>query len=154
MKLRRLAAIPLLFVSLPALGEEAPPAATEPQADAADNRPQIKGEIVVIGTRLMGQVDAAQPPLVTLDEADIAAYGASSLGDLIAAIGPVTGSGRGRGGGGPVILFNGQRISNFREMRNIQPEAIRRMEVLPEEVALRFGYAANQRVINFILKDH
>lgn len=39
-------------------------------------------------------------------------------------------------------------------MRSIPPEAIRRMEVLPEEVALRFGYPANQRVVNMILKHN
>ncbi len=92
--------------------------------------------------------------MVTLNEADIAAYGASSLGDLISALGPQTGSGRGRGGGRPLVLLNGQRISNFREMRGISPEAVRRMEVLPEEVALRYGFPPNQRVVNFILKQN
>jgi iron complex outermembrane receptor protein len=101
----------------------------------------------------MGQVEAAQPPLVTLSEADIAAYGTASIAELLAAVAPQTGTGRGRGGA-PVVLVNGQRISNFREMANFPPEAIRRMEVLPEEVALRYGYSPNQRVINFILKDN
>ncbi len=108
----------------------------------------------MIGSRLLGTVDAAQPPLVTLNEADIASYGASSLTELLAAVAPQTGSGRGRGGGRPVILMNGQRISNFREMQGFSPEAVRRMEVLPEEVALRYGFPPNQRVINFILKDN
>ncbi len=108
----------------------------------------------MIANRLRGQVDAPQQPIVTYEEADIAAYGASSIADLIASTAPQTGSGRGRGGGHPAILFNGQRIANFREFRNIPPEAIRRMEVLPEEVALRYGFPANQRVINFILKDN
>jgi hypothetical protein len=38
-------------------------------------------------------------------------------------------------------------------MRNIPPEAIRRVEILPEEVALRFGYTPDQRVVNMILKE-
>jgi hypothetical protein len=54
----------------------------------------------------------------------------------------------------PVILVNGQRITSFRELRDYPPEAIRRIEILPEEVALRFGYSPDQRVVNFILKDH
>ncbi|HMP57549.1 MAG TPA: hypothetical protein PKD92_13400, partial [Novosphingobium sp.] len=136
-----------------ALATEAEQPATAPAAED-ETTPITPGEILVIATRLAGSVDAPQPPVMTLDEGDIASYGASSLADLIAAVGPQTGSGRGRGEGRPVILFNGQRIANFREMRNIPPEAIRRMEVLPEEVALRFGYQANQRVINFILKDN
>ena len=113
-------------------------------------------EIVVTAERLRipGQVDSPQPPLVTLDEQDIAAYGATSLADLIQAISPQTGSGRGRGGGFPIILVNGLRISSFREMRDFPPEAIRRVEILPEEVALRYGYPPDSRVVNLILKDH
>jgi hypothetical protein len=88
-----------------------------------------------------------------MDEEDIAAYGVNSISDLLDAISPQTGTGRGRGASGPVILVNGQRISSFREIRDYPPEAIRRVEILPEEVALRFGYPPDQRVVNFILKD-
>ena len=111
-------------------------------------------EIVVVAPRIRGQVEVPNQPVQTFDEEDIAAYGADSIADLIAAISPQTGSGRGRGSGRPVILVNGQRIASFRELHRIPPEAIRRMEVLPEEVALRFGYPANQRVLNMILKDN
>ncbi len=122
-------------------------------ADPEDIEPQA-GEIVVVATRIKGQVDAPQPPIQVLTEEDIASYGSASISDLIDQLSPQTGSGRGRGSGRPVVLLNGQRIANFREMRNIPPEAIRRMEILPEEVALRFGYPADQRVLNFILKDN
>ncbi|EQB18364.1 hypothetical protein L284_04795, partial [Novosphingobium lindaniclasticum LE124] len=129
--------------------------AAGPQDDEHDEDPlEVTGsDIVVVAPRIQGQLDVPNQPIATFDEEDIAAYGADSIGDLIAAISPQTGSGRGRGSGTPVILVNGQRITSFREMRNIPPEAIRKMEVLPEEVALRFGYAANQRVVNLILKD-
>ncbi|WP_395332762.1 TonB-dependent receptor [Novosphingobium sp. BL-8H] len=109
-------------------------------------------EIVVTAARIDGQLDVPQKPIETMDEDDIAAYGVNSISDLIDAISPQTNSGRGRGDGRPVILVNGQRISSFREMRDIPPEAIRRLEIMPEEVALRFGYPANQRVVNIILK--
>lgn len=148
--MRSLLLTPLLVLAAPAFAEET--AQSEP-ADMQDDAERSGAEIVVVATRLRGQVDAPQPPVMTLDEADVASYGASSLGDLVAAISPQTGSGRGRGDGRPVFLLNGQRIANFREMRSIPPEAIRRLEVLPEEVALRYGYPPNQRVINFILKD-
>src|SRR5690606_10273765 len=59
---------------------------------------------------------------------------------------------RGRGGGRPIMLLNGQRISGFREIRDLPPEAIERMEILPEEVALKYGYAADQRVVNIVLR--
>ena len=128
----------------------APLAAQDPVDVGADADELRAGanEIVVVGGGIRGEVDAPEQPIVVYDEADIAAYGASSIADLIAATAPQTGSGRGRGGGGhPAILINGQRISNFREMRNFPPEAIRRMQVLPEEVAQRYGFAPNQRVI-------
>lgn len=110
-------------------------------------------EILVLSPRIIGQIDVPQQPIEVLTEEDIASYGVNSIEELLDAISPQTGSGRGRGDGRPVMLLNGQRISSFREMRNIPPEAIRRLEVLPEEVALRFGYSANQRVVNVILKD-
>ncbi|WP_244970611.1 TonB-dependent receptor [Novosphingobium aerophilum] len=134
-------------------GADAEAPSTSDPADADPRTTSRGGEIVVVATRIKGQVEAPQPPLVTLNEEDIAAYGAASITDLLAALSPQTGSGRGRGAGRPVVLLNGQRISGFREMRNIPPEAIRRLEILPEEVALRFGYPPDQRVINFILKD-
>ena len=118
----------------------------------AEDREVSPADIVVVATRLAGQVDTDIPPVLTLDEAEISTYGAGSIAELLDALGPQTGSGRGRGGGRPIILLNGQRISSFREMRAIPPEAIRRMEVLPEEVALKFGYPPNERVVNFILK--
>ena len=160
--MRHFLILPLTALAVPALAEPAPPtlAAETQESGGADPTPPDEtltregNEILVVATRLRGSVEAPQVPVVTLDEADIASYGAASLSDLITALGPQTSSGRGRGGGFPVILVNGQRIANFREMRNYPPEAIRKVEVLPEEVALRFGYPANQRVINLILKDN
>lgn len=152
----RFALLPLLAIATPAFATtawaQAAPGSAVP-GDETDSA--VDGsEIVVVATRLMGQVVAPQPPLITLDEEDIASYGASSITDLISSLSTQTNSSRGRGDGFPVILINGQRISSFREMRNLPPEAIRRMEILPEEVALRYGYPPNQRVVNMILKDN
>ncbi|MDD3797573.1 MAG: TonB-dependent receptor [Novosphingobium sp.] len=140
------------FVALPFLAL-VPAAPALAQSAAAGTGAETPEEIVVIAGRYRGSVDAPQPPVLELDEADIASYGAGSLEELLDAISPQVSSGRGRGGGHPVILVNGQRVSSFRELRNYPPEAIRKVEVLPEEVALRFGYPADQRVVNFILKD-
>lgn len=111
------------------------------------------GQILVVATRIRGQVDTELAPIAVLDEEAIASYGAGSLEDLLTALSPQTSSGRGRGDGRPIVLLNGMRISGFREMRGLPPEAIRRVEVLPEEVALKYGYRPDQRVVNFILKD-
>jgi iron complex outermembrane recepter protein len=120
-----------------------------PAAD--DNNEKI--EIVVTGERIRGAVITDVPPITVIDAKDIASYGASSVTDLVAAIALQTGSGRGRGGGMPVVLLNGQRISGFRELRDLPPEAIKQVQVFPEEVALQYGYRPDQRVINFILQD-
>ncbi len=109
---------------------------------------------MVSAGRLPGQVITDAVPILELDAQAIAAYGASSVQDLLAALGPQTGSGRGRGGGMPVMLINGARIGSFRELQDLPPEAIAKVEVLPEEVALQFGYRADQRVVNFVLKPN
>jgi hypothetical protein len=51
-----------------------------------------------------------------------------------------------------VVLLNGRRISSFAEIRDIPPEAIERVDIFPEEVALKYGYRADQRVVNFVLR--
>ncbi len=131
-----------------------PPSAAD-EADAIARAERGTGpEIVVHGDRMPGQVQAAQAPVTTFEEADIGAYGVSSVADLLAAIAPEINSGRGRGGSMPVILVNGQRIASFRELRDYPPESISKVEVLPEEVALKYGYSPDQRVVNFILKNN
>lgn len=143
-------ALAAVLAAAPAAAQEVPA-----PADPAEETGQGSGtEILVVAERVRGQVDAPQPPIATFDEKEVAALGASSLTDVLTRIAPQTGSGRGRGDGPPAILVNGQRITSFREMRNYPPEAIKKVEVLPEEVGLRYGFAPDARVVNFILKDN
>jgi iron complex outermembrane recepter protein len=133
-------------------------------AFAQDSDPLLEGTldagteqplIVVRGGSLRGQVVSDIPAELDLSEEDIASYGASSVEDLLETIAPQTGSARGRGSGSrPIILLNGQRISSFRELRDLPPEAIQRVQVFPEELAIRYGYRPDQRVVNFILKPN
>jgi outer membrane cobalamin receptor len=109
-------------------------------------------EIVVTAPRIAGQIDTDIAAEAELDEAAIASYGASSIEELLTALEPITRSGRGRGSGRPVILVNGRRIGGFGAVRNLPPEAIAKVEIFPEEVALQYGYAATDRVVNFVLK--
>ncbi|MCZ3185204.1 TonB-dependent receptor plug domain-containing protein, partial [Acinetobacter baumannii] len=81
---------------------------------------------------------------------DLRAYGADSIGALLEALGPQVTSNRGRGDGTPVTLLNGRRISDFSEIARIPTEAIERMEVFPEELALQYGYRADQKVVNIV----
>jgi len=147
------------LAAAPALGQDtAPPVSQEPTEPDAEAPPEetITGDTIVVnGRRLIGQVDAPQPPLLELTAEDITAYGAGSIEELLQQLTPQISSARGRGGsGGPVILVNGVRISSFRELRSYPPEAIEKIEVFPEEVAQRYGYSPDQRVVNFILKDN
>ena len=77
------------------------------------------------------------PPEIQLNQADIRAYAVSSVADLLTELAPQTGSGR--GSGMPVVLLNGRRISSFAEIRDLPTEAIERVDILPEEVALKYG---------------
>lgn len=138
----------------PALAQEAAPAAVAADApQSPDEAAETDGEdIVVTGGRLRGSVVGDIPPENTLNSRDIRATGATDINELLEAIAPQIGSARGRGGERPVLLLNGQRISGFRELRDIPTEAIQRVEVLPEEVALKYGYRADQKVVNFVLR--
>ncbi len=150
MRLHQILTTAVSLVALPAAL-----AAQEADDINAGEITQSDADIVVIGGSLRGQIDTLQAPIVELDEQDIAAYGAGSIADLVAALAPETSSARGRGGGGrPVFLINGIRVGSFREFRSYPPEAIRKVEVLPEETAQQFGFPPNQRVINFILKEN
>ncbi len=111
-------------------------------------------EIVVTAPRLAGQLETDIPAETELDEAAIASYGVSNVSELLDALAPQTRSGRGRGSGRPIILVNGRRIGGFGEVRNLPPEAIAKVEVFPEEVALQYGYSADERVVNMVLKPN
>ncbi len=137
--------------------QSAPQSSPQPATRSEPQNPDNSGSsggIVVEGQRLRGQLDVDQEPLLELNEADIAAEGVTSIADLITQITEQTGSSRGRGGGRPIILINGIRVGSFREFSNYPPEALEKVEVFPEEVALRFGFAPDRRVMNLILKDN
>ncbi len=163
--MRNIVSIPLALWAVPAFAQQvAPPAApvaeAQPQAGPSAAQEEdvdevLRTDIVVTAQVIKGQVDTVEAPVATLNEADIQATGATSVAELLTRISPQTNSGRGRGGNGggqPVVLVNGQRVSNFRELRNFPPEAIRRVEILPESVALKYGFPPDSRVINLILK--
>src|SRR5205814_10728497 len=108
--------------------------------------------IVITGQRAGGSVVGGIPPEYVLGARDVRATGATSITELLQAIAPQIGSAQGRGGEQPVLLLDGQRISGFRELRDIPTEAIQRVEILPEEVALKYGYRADQKVVNIVLR--
>ena len=127
----------------------APPAAADPDPTIADEG-EDGPDIVVRGSRaLPGAVRGDIPADQQLGPADIRSYGVSSVSDLLNELSPQTRSGR---GGAPVVLLNGRRIGSFAEIRDLPTEAIQRVDILPEEVALKYGFRADQRVVNFVLR--
>jgi hypothetical protein len=146
----------VLSLTRPAFAQEQPidPGGAPEAADAPTlgvDEEDVE-EITVVARRDPTAVIGDIPPENTLSGRDIRAYGTSSVAELLDTLAPQLGSSRGRGGGQPVVLLNGRRISGFREVRDLPPEAILRMDILPEEVALKYGYRADQRVVNIVLR--
>ena len=74
------------------------------------------------------------------------ALGVTSIAEMISELSPQT-------NGSPVILLNGKRISSFSEIQDIPSEAVARVDILPEQVALSYGYAPTQKVVNIVLRE-
>jgi hypothetical protein len=126
----------------------APTATVEIQQTSQDETTVVLPDVEVTAAK-RGVALGGQEPIVSYDAAQIQAFGATNIGELVTLLEAQTRSAR---GGSPVFLVNGRRISGFREIRGIPPEAIERFDVLPEETALSYGYSANQRVVNIVLK--
>ncbi|MBA4807946.1 TonB-dependent receptor [Brevundimonas sp.] len=129
-----------------ALASTAEPAAVQQSQEAEPS--VVLPDVNVTGVK-RGVALGGQEPIVSYDSAQIQAFGATNIGELVTLLEAQTRSAR---GGSPIFLVNGRRISGFREIRGIPPEAIERFDVLPEETALSYGYSANQRVVNIVLK--
>ena len=119
-------------------------------APAPGDAPPKSDGIVVSGERPRGSVNSDIPPERSFSQLDIRAFGAENISALLDTIAPQTASNRGRGDALPVTLLNGRRVSDFSEIARIPSEAIERMEIFPEELALQFGYRADQKVVNIV----
>ncbi|QBX38446.1 TonB-dependent receptor [Brevundimonas sp. S30B] len=100
--------------------------------------------------RPRGSVISDVAPERTFSPIDVRAFGASTVEELLEGLGPQVSSSRGRQDSGPVTLLNGRRVSNFLEVARIPTEAIERVEIFPEELALSYGYRAEQKVVNIV----
>mgnify|MGYP003582943958 CR=1 FL=1 len=121
----------------------ASPAALMAQTDA----PQEEGEeIIVTGQPQRGSVIGNIKPEQQLSAADVRALGVTSISEMISELSAQT-------NGTPVVLLNGKRISSFSEIQDIPSEAVARVDILPEQVALSYGYAPTQKVANIVLRQ-
>ena len=165
------AAVQALSLALAGPAFAQPAASPRPTAKAPAPKPVSKAaqgddggdstvvdEVVVTATS--PQVYASQPgaalgglaPELQLGPLDIQSYGVSTVTELLDELAIQTNSSRGRGGETPVVLLNGKRISGMGEVRDIPTEAIRRVDILPEETALSYGFTADQKVVNIVLR--
>ncbi|HWU79567.1 MAG TPA: TonB-dependent receptor, partial [Caulobacter sp.] len=151
-----LAAVAFDPVTSGAAAPLASPADTVAEDD--QKKPRIKNDgptevdSLTIEAEKRGKVDSDIPPDLELNAEEIQSLGAANIVELLTIMAPQTTSTR--GSGAPVMLINGRRISGFQEMQGIPPEAIEKWQVFPEEVALSYGYKADQRVVNIILKKN
>lgn len=148
-----------LVASGAAHAQQTAPAQTPAPAPAAQETPvaphetddtEVEAVTITASGKPYGAVVGDIKPEETFNMADIRSFGVSSMEDLLTELTPQTTSGL---GGAPVVLLNGKRISGMGEIRDIPTEAIQRVEVLPEEVALKYGYAADQKVVNVVLRQ-
>lgn len=134
----------------PAAAPTAPPAAGEKPVTPEDLDTEVEAVTITASGKPYGAVLGDIPPEETFSAADVRSFGVSSMEDLLTELAPQTTSGL---GGAPVTLLNGRRISGQGEIRDIPTEAIQRVEILPEEVALKYGYSADQKVVNIVLRQ-
>jgi hypothetical protein len=123
---------------------------TPPRSPSTAANPDME-VVVVRGSRLPESVPGDVKPELSIGTFEIRTTGATSLPELLSTLLPQTQSGRRRGGNRPILLVNARRVADFSDIRAIPVRAIRRVEVYPEEVALRYGFPADQKVVNLIL---
>ena len=119
------------------------PTALMAQTDAAQDYGE---EIVVTGQPQRGSVVGNIKPEQQLTGADVRALGVTSISEMVSELSAQT-------NGTPVVLLNGKRISSFSEIQDIPSEAVARVDILPEQVALSYGYSPTQKVLNIVLRQ-
>lgn len=122
------------------------------QSEDVDGETEVEELVVTATGKPRGSVIGDIAPEITISPREIRAYGAADVSELLTALAPQLTSAQGSGGR-PVVLIDGVRTSGFREVRDLPTEAISRVEILPEEVALKYGYPADQKVVNIVLRQ-
>jgi len=138
-------------------GNGAPASGNFAKMDAAEAAEEAKDAILVTAHQQHGAVATDLPPEVTLNSAAIGALGAADLNEVFEDLAPEFRNGASEPGKTrptPIVLVNGQRIAGFSSIRDLPPEAVRRIEVFPEKVALQYGYGPDQKVVNVVLRSN
>ena len=93
-----------------------------------------------------GQLFRDTQPEYQLDQQAIESYGVSSVGDLLDEVQNELDDDQ-----EPLILVNGERVSDVNEIGSFPVEALRAVQVLPRGSGVRVGGTTGQRVINLTL---
>ena len=105
------------------------------------------GDIVVYGAA-PGAIGGLIPD-DELTEADVAAYGQDTVGDLLDAVG----SDINRNGEATTVLINGLPAGGINDVADLPTEAVSRIQILPLAAAARLGQPSTGRVVNVVLKQ-
>jgi len=138
-----------LLAGLAAAAGGARAAAPPPPDPARLDTTHVVSEVTVLGHRTPGAIAPDDTPMVQLGVVDIGGLGARDIADLLAALRLET---SGADGSAPVVLLNGVRISGLASLRDLPAEALQGVEIYSGDTAVRFGYGAQQRVVNLVLK--
>ena len=145
----------MVLVSVLALLQVAAPVqetpVSNPQPPVAESEQTGLLEGVVVQAAQRGKTEGPVQPDLTLDAAEIAGTGATTVQELVTLLEAEITTGDPEAPP-PVYLANGRRISGFQEISGLPAQAIQRMDVLSPAAALSYGYRPNQRVVNFVLR--
>jgi hypothetical protein len=147
--MRAAAALFLLVLSCAASAATANPPSGDAPAPLGALPASSTPEIIVTTPR--GSVGGSIEPVLQISPSELDSYGADSLSDLVEDLRPLTRSSK--SDQTAVVLINGH-LAGQTEFENLPREAVERVQVLPESVALQYGFSENRRVLNFILREH
>jgi len=112
-------------------------------ASQQDSRPVQLADVLVTARR--GSTDMV--PEREVGPAEIDALGLWSAGELISRLVSIYGESQ-----PPVIIVNGRRVANPRLYYDLPPDAVSRVEILPQGSAAAFGGPPASRTINLVLE--
>ena len=137
-----------LACASPAMAQEIS-AAAAPQSPGVeqdgDSLPPDRNIIIVNGGRVAVTAIEGEPAEQSYDSDAIAAYAASTLGEVVSQIRSENGD------TDPVLLINGQPVADPDDIADLPVEAVARIETLPRGSAQRVGGNAGQRAYNIVL---
>jgi len=108
--------------------------------------PTDETEIIVTGIPIVLQGIA---PERSLDADQIDAYGVSTVGELFEQVLSESGETE----DGPVVLVNGERVTDLGDAADYPVEAVTRIDILPRGSAARVGGAPQRRVVSITLRN-